>query len=474
MKHITVLLAISLILLPIAGCGSANERLNSPDISPASENTATVQPADETDENVSQTPDTRGKRAINAYFFDDYEIIYRYQELHPDFPYRIMIYSFSTTDGNYYVALDEGLREGGKYIPDIYAVESSYVEKYARGDMAQYAVPYRDLGIDVDTLIKEADIYQYVIDMGTNSDGQVVALGYQGTGGAFIYRRSIAKSVWGTDNPEIIKNKIGPGWDRFLKAAEELKKKGYAIVSGYDDVLHPMMASAENPWVIDGKLIIGPDREAFFDVAKQLHDNGYTNNTETWTEDWYNGMKDAGPKKVFGYFGASWTVSYVIRYNCGGEKPGEGTYGDWAVCEPPAGFFWTGIWIFVNKNSEYKEAVADLIRWITLDSSEEGLQYSWASGTYPANKSVKDAVVSGKIMRKVSCESDILGGQNMFKVFDRAARLANGKNATQYDESINTYWLGAAREYVEGKKTREQAILDFKNQVKEQLGIAAD
>jgi len=32
----------------------------------------------------------------------------------------------------------------------------------------------------------------------------------------------------------------------------------------------------------------------------------------------------------------------------------------------------------------------------------------------------------------------------------------------------------AAREYVEGRKTREQAIPDFKQRVKEKLGIAVE
>lgn len=192
--------------------------------------------------------------------------------------------------------------------------------------------------------------------------------------------------------------------------------------------------------------MIGPDREAFFDVAKQLHDNGYTNNIKAWTNDWFNGMQDTGPKKVFGYLGPAWMVNYDIKYNCGGEKPGEGTYGDWAVCEPPVGFFWGGSWVFVNKNSEYKEALADLIRWITLDSSEAGLQYSWASGDFEGNGFTRDTVISGTVMRKVSGVSDLLGGQDMFEVFDRAARLANGKSMTQYDISINSYWLAAARE----------------------------
>lgn len=56
--------------------------------------------------------------------------------------------------------------------------------------------------------IKDADIAQYTVDIGTNPDGKVVGLGYQATGGAFIYRRSIAKDVWGTDDPAVIQDKI--------------------------------------------------------------------------------------------------------------------------------------------------------------------------------------------------------------------------------------------------------------------------
>ena len=60
--------------------------------------------------------------------------------------------------------------------------------------------PYEDLGLDADGKIKSSEIAQYAVDIGTNTDGKVVALGYQATGGAFIYRRSIARDTWGTDD----------------------------------------------------------------------------------------------------------------------------------------------------------------------------------------------------------------------------------------------------------------------------------
>ena len=48
------------------------------------------------------------------------------------------------------------------------------------------------------------------------------------------------------------------------------------------------------------------------------------------------------------------------------------TVGDWRVCTPPVGFFWGGTWVLANKDTDQAEGVAELIEWITLDSSEDG------------------------------------------------------------------------------------------------------
>lgn len=425
---------------------------------------------------VADDSDNSNVKIINLWSFTDEvpKMLEKYKELHPDFPYEINTTIIATTDGAYQPALDQALAAGGKDAPDIYCAEAAFVLKYTQGDAAQYAAPYKDLGIDVDTLIKEADIAQYTIDIGTNPDGEVVGLGYQSTGGAFIYRRSIAKDVWGTDDPAVIKDKIGPGWDKFFEAAEELKEKGYAIVSGDGDVWHAIENSSEKGWIVDGKLYIDPAREEFLDISKRLKDNGYHNDTQDWTDAWYADMKDAGPKKVFGFFGPAWLINYVMAGNSGGTKPGEGTYGDWAVCEPPVGFFWGGTWILANKDSKVKEAVGDIIEWITLDSSETGLQYFWANGTLNGPGGTKDTVASNTVMEKSDGKLDFLGGQDMFEVFVSATQYATGKNKTQYDETINTFWRDQVREYTAGNKTREEAIADFKQQVADNLDIIVE
>lgn len=476
MKRFSVLFLACLILISMAACNTAREATDSPDAtSIISGDAVSEEPADSANADAEDTADVPARKVLNVYCPSNqvYEIVKRYKELHPEFPYKIQLYSFATADTSFEAALDYYLATDGPDTPDIYCIESGRVKRYTMGEQSRYATPYRDLGIDLYRLVQEADIPQYVLDMGTNAEGQVVALSYQGTGSAFIYRRSIAKDVWGTDDPETIKDIIGPGWDKFLEAAADLKAKGYGIVSGIDDIWPAVKNSAEMPWVVGSKLVIDPRREAFLDLARQLVNNGYTNNIRSWHDEWYMDMQDDGPKKIFGFLGPSWLINYTIKPNCGGERIGEGTYGDWAVCEPPAGFFWGGFWVFVNQNSPLKDDLGDLIKWITLDSSETGFQYSWANGTFLSDQA-HEAATSGTVMNKVSGALDFLGNQNMFPVLNKAARLANGKNVTEYDDIINVYWCDQVHEYAEGRKTREQAIADFKKSVKDNLEIAVE
>lgn len=470
-KALSLLLALVLVI-GLAACGGGTDTT-----------TTTAAPADNGETTTTAAPDettTSGgaKEKINLYAFTDEVpgMIQRYLDFHPEVAekYELNATIIATTDGAYQPALDQALAGGGADAPDIYTAEAAFILKYSQGDASQFAMPYEDLGIDVAAKLEEADIAQYTVDIGTNTDGKLVGLGYQATGGAFIYRRSLAKEVWGTDDPAEISKKVGPGWETFFKAAEELAAKGISIVSGDGDVWHAVENSSEKGWVVDGKLNLDPNREAFLDISKDLKDNGWSNETTDWQDPWFADMKGEGPKPVFGFFGPAWLINYVMAGNSGGEAPGEGTYGDWAVAEPPVGFFWGGTWLLANKDTSKKEVVKDIIEWITLDSSEEGLQYMWANGTLNGEGGTKDSVASGTVMAKSNGELDFLGGQNMFDVFIPANAFANGKNLTQYDETINTAWRDQVRAYAAGEKDRDAAIADFKQTVADNLDVIVE
>lgn len=413
------------------------------------------------------------KITINLWSFTDEipNMTTKYLETHPDVNVEFNTTIIATTDGAYQPALDQALAAGGKDAPDIYAAEAAFILKYSQGDASDYAASYADLGLS-DSMVTDAGIAQYTVDIGSK-DGELKALGYQATGGAFIYRRSLAQDTFGTDDPAAITKEIGPGWDKFFDAAAKLKAKGYGIVSGDGDIWHAFENSSDKGWIVDGKLHIDPKREDFMDKAKLLKDNGYHNDTQDWTESWFADMSGTGSQPIFGFFGPAWLINYVMNDQV------KDTHGDWAIAESPTGFFWGGTWLLANQNvlkdEAKKQAVADFIEWVTLDSSETGLQYYWANGTMKeGEQGTKDSVASSVVMDKSNGEVDLLGGQNMFDIFVPANANATGKNLTQYDESINSIWRDQVREYTAGNKSRDQAIADFKAQVKDELDIASE
>ncbi len=415
---------------------------------------------------------------INIYAFTDEvpNMLQKYVDEHPDFGYTLNPTIIATTDGLYQPALDQALSAGGEDAPDIYCAESAFVLKYTQGDAYGYAAAYEDLGIDM-SQIESAEIAPYSVEIGTSPEGKVVGLGYQATGGAFIYRRSVAEKAFGSADPDVVAEAIGAGtgnWDKFFEAAATLKEAGCGIISGDGDLWHAVENSSDEGWIVDGMLHIDPKREAFLDLSKQLKDGGYYNDTTDWQDAWFADMKGEGAQDVLGFFGPAWLINYTIAPNCGGSAVGEGTYGDWGVCAPPVGFFWGGTWLLANKDTPKAEAVAELINWVTLDDSEEGLQYQWANGTTFGEGGTKDSVASGTVMAKSNGELEFLAGQNMFDAFVPANAYANGKNLTQYDETINGYWRDQVREYTAGNKDRDAAIADFKQMVSDNLGIDAE
>lgn len=476
-KVLAALLITTIMLVPVTSCNKKGSgafvKADVESEKPPKE-TEVVYSSEETSPPVDPTeiPDVQEREAISVWgYADDTRLIVdKFLELHPDFDYDIYVTQIATDNGGYRMALDSALVEGDV---DVYFVESSFASKYTQGSMSSYACPYEDLGIDVNSGVAMADIAQYSVEVGTRpSDGKIVALSYESAAGVMIYRASIAEDTWGTSDPEEIKEIVGGGsgnWDKFWVAAEDLKTKGYSIVSSDGDMWRPVENSASYGWVVDGDLYIDPAREEFLDISLKLMENDYHNDTMDWYDMWYADMNGTGDREVFAFFGPSWFINYVL----GGY--GYDTAGDWRVTESPEGFFWGGNWVVTSQyaaqaSDEKKAAIAEFIEWITLDYSETGLQYLWANGEmrYPE---FRIPVVSGKVLEMSDGSCDYLGGQNMYEYFIPANSSASGTVLSEYDETINNIWRDQVRQYTAGEKTREEAITDFKITVAEDLGI---
>ncbi len=408
-----------------------------------------------------------------------------YFDMHPELGYRVeMAYpDYATASIDYEGFLDDMLTGAYETTPDIYVAEAEQTAKYVKGSMASYAATYDELGIPTEQLILESQTAPYAVEVGVrSSDGNVVALPYSSGAGCFIYRRSIAKAVWGTDEPAMIQEKIGGSsgtWEAFWTAAEELKQAGYAVVSGDGDIWYAMNCNMDSDWVVEGELHLSPGREEFLDVSRKLTDNGYSNGTVDWTDAWFADMAGNGEKEVFGFFGPFWlvTCNMSMYYYCGDDPSTaeyEGTYGDWAVCNAPVGFYQGGDWVLAHKDvvdMEKKEVVADILKWMTLDYDENSLQYLLANGLYEPNGGAKEVVVSGKVMENADGSMEFLGGQNMFAYYGEANKQEMELHVTEYDVMIDPVWRNAVREYAKGTKTREEAIAGFKEAVKEKVNL---
>ncbi|MCL2698900.1 MAG: ABC transporter substrate-binding protein [Defluviitaleaceae bacterium] len=454
-KFLAVILTLVVAGVVLAGCGGGPEPA-----APGGDGGGATTPA-------VTTPGGKTEVRIMSFTTELSEMLPKFLELNPDIDaaYEFVSTVVPTEAGAYRTALDAALVSGTD-APDIYAAESAFVLRYTQGEMARFAAPYTDLGIDLG-LVSAADIAQYTVDVGTRpADNALVGLGFQATGSAMIYRRSIAREVFGTDDPAVIQGIVGPGWDRFLDAARELRAHGYSALSGWEDSWNAVRSGSDRGWLApDGSLYIDPSRENMLDLAKIMADEDLTNGTQAWHDGWFADFSGSGAREAFAFLGPAWLINYVMSGNAGD------TFGDWAICVPPVGFAWGGTWVMGNDSSPVKDVAGRFIEWVTLDTSDTGLQFLFANGILQGPGGTKDTVASGVVMARSDGTLDMLGGQDMFDVMIPAGAFARADNWTEFDEAINELFIGEVRNYVAGLKGREQALADFRVLVSDQLGI---
>ena len=108
---------------------------------------------------------------------------------------------------------------------DIFLSETDYVFKYTDAD-ADVAMPLTDLGIDPDTDL--ADQYPFTKTTASDQNGVQRGSTWQCCPGLLVYRRDIAKDVFGTDDPAAVGEKV-KDWDTLKATAAELRAKHWKL-----------------------------------------------------------------------------------------------------------------------------------------------------------------------------------------------------------------------------------------------------
>ena len=358
-------------------------------------------------------------------------------------------------DGVYQQKLDEALLNQADAAADdkvdIFLSETDYVFKYTDAD-ADVAMPLEDLGINPDKDL--ADQYEFTKVTASDQNGVQRGSTWQCCPGLLVYRRDIAKDVFGTDDPAAVGEKV-KDWDTLSKTAEELKAKGYYTFASYADTFRLYGNSIDEPWVDSGDTVINVDQNImdWINVSKEWLDAEYFDKTVKgqWNDDWNKSM--ASTSKVFAFLLPAWGIDFTLSPNWDGEA------GAWAVTNPPQEYNWGGSYIHACTGTDNPEHVKDIILSLTankenlLKISKDYLDFTnTVSGMQEAAKDPEFA-------------SEFLGGQNPYEYFAPVAENIKIAPLSAYDQGCVELIQNSFSDYFQGNVDYDKAKTNFETAI---------
>lgn len=466
-KWLALAISLTMVVGCLTGCGGDDK---------TSSNTGSSNDGKET-EKVELLEDGGGK-VLNIYVWNT-EFKERFEKYYPDYKdgkigdVEVKFTQNANEGSNYQDKLDAALKAQDSADADskvdMFLCEMDYVNKYTNTDMA---VDVKSLGLTDDDM---SQMYDYTKQAATDSNGVLRAVSWQGCPGGFVYRRSYAKDIFGTDEPEKIQELVSD-WDKFTEAAATVKEKSdgkITMLSGFDDALRVYSNNISQKWVSDDKkLQMDSNIEAWIDQTKEYTDNGYNQKTSLWAKDWTAGMGKNG--NVFGYFMPAWGINFSLAEGSGAKKNDDGTftpggsYGDWAVVTGPQSFNWGGSFLCGAKGTDNAELVKDIMLKLCCD---QDIMYNISKDT---SDFVNNKATNAKLDED-GVTSDFLGGQSLVKALSASAEKIDCSNVSPYDQGCIENLMTAMKDYYNGKASKEDAIAKWKElTLKQYPALSAD
>jgi len=391
----------------------------------------------------------KGGKVLNIYVWND-EFPSRFNDFYasknPKLLEGVKVNFIQTPnqDNAYQNKLDEALMNQANAKDDekvdIFCVEADYALKYV--DTAYTLDVMKDVGL------KKKDVanqYQYTKDIMTDSKGKLKGVSWQSTPGGFVYRRSYAKQVLGTDDPAKVQAMLSD-WDKFDAVAAKMKAAGYFMLSGYDDAFRAFSDNMKSSWVKGNKIVIDPQITKWIEQTKTYTEKGYNNKASLWSAESTQGMMKNG--KVFGYFAVGWFFDFCMPHGDGSAE------GDWAICEGPQGFSWGGTWICGAAGSDNVDIIKDVMMTLTCDT--DTLKKICVDAG--------DCINSAAAMKELSADgykSAFLGNQNPLEIFLKNGAKISKANMSKYDQGMTETIMNSMKDYYDGKVDLDTAWNNF-------------
>lgn len=341
----------------------------------------------------------------------------------------------------------------GEDVPDLFTCRTQFVKAIVNSE--QY---YADLNSEPYNAGEWTDqIEPYVVSVGTQaSTGALRALSWQCPVGGIFYRRSMAKEIFGSDDPEDMA-KIFSSYDSLMDAARTVKEKTNGAVYFTADALTDLMylgVSHAGGYIKDEKLNTGDEIKNLFEYARTMYEEGLT---AKYYKDDTAGVAATLEGKIFCTAKPTWGLNYNIMPNYPDQA------GDWALTSGPYPYTAGGTWLGIYKDTKYPEECYLFLKYILTDP-EFMRSYALDFGDYVSNVEIQQAV--GAFSKEEGEGLNIfayLDGQNAYSYWN--GELEKGIDAesfSPYDEYFGNYLLAAMESYAVGNADLDKAIEQYK------------
>ena len=271
---------------------------------------------------------------------------------HPEYKRYVHFinYSMGSIDSRYQEKIDDNLREDRA---TIVAIDREIIPN----ELTNNSIASVDrIGIqdtnNIETYYKK-NAYDYTIKE-ASSNGSLKMVSDNVNPGCFMYNKTVAKAVLGTNDPDEVQQYIND-WDGFFAVAEKTKKAGYYMTSGSDQVLE--------------------SEEELKEKYQKLVENGYEKGNTAWDDPW---REDIEGNQVFGYFAAPWLLWTLD----------DETLDNYDMCTAPCAYVYGGSYYAANTKCEGNPLVAQILYMLTCDETVMGKTCGQGNGDMVNNQTV--------------------------------------------------------------------------------------
>jgi len=363
-----------------------------------------------------------------------------FSERYPQYASLIQIEEIYDSE-EYLKKVQEGLSNGENAI---YCVNTDYLGRFIA---SEDTATIQDMGIT-------DEMYEKSFEFTRNTasyDGKVKAISYNVMPGTILYRKDMAREVFGTDDPDEIQ-KLFSDWDSFFATAEKLKEKGYYIVATPEDVKQSTLGGEDaKKRVDDGVLNIYDEAKNNLEIMNKIIEKGYSKSAEDfmWSNAWSDGFKEG----VFCYFSTVWLDSYMVFDDTA-------FYQNCDVVLPPTKYSYDEDYFVVPKECGSMELAAFFLYEISCEDSisyEVSAKNGWLPNNIEAYKQLME--------NNVSYSDTFEGGTPLAKYLEAATGL-KGRELSVLDDELEEsmeLFSGAYADSEDLEFAMNELITDVKN-----------